>query len=586
MAIKQFNDFEAIASGTPPGWAPNGAGEGYLVFAASAISRTAISGTKVLLGRNSDEIMRYTADGDMTSQAVRLATNYPAITAGFPSTNIVLRSNGSVGTANISYRLIIETNGSALRVSIVHYNGTGTVLASSGYFLAPSSSDVVHFQASIIGTTLSAWLWTGSAKPSTPTVTATHSAIASGCPGVHRSDGSTGSYALIDNVVVTDGAGGEDHFYPESGGDTTAPTMTGTMTSSAITDTSFTIDWSATTRSDNVAITGYETSPDNATWTDQGNVTAKNFTGKTASTGYTTYVRAYDAAGNKSTPSLSLAVTTSAAPDTTLPVMAGSLTSASVTAGGFTLNWDAASDNVAVAGYEYSIDNGGTWTAIGNVLTKAVTGLTASTAYNTKVRAFDAAGNKATPLSLTVTTSASSDTTVPTLAGSITVSSITNTGATIAWPAGADNVAVVGYEYSIDGGTTYADNGNVLSKTLTGLTSGTAYPVRVRAYDGAGNRSTPALSATFTTTGLVTVTITKAMKNIMGGARAGVAVHVTLNDATTRALIATKTGLTLGTDGLPPSFTIVGPVAGTPCSYDLIVDGNNADYSSALVTPT
>jgi chitodextrinase len=185
--------------------------------------------------------------------------------------------------------------------------------------------------------------------------------------------------------------------------------------------------------------------------------------------------------------------------DAALPTMNGALTSSAVTSGGFTLNWPAASDNVGVTGYEYSTDNGTTYINAGNVLTKAVAGLTASTAYNTKVRAYDAAGNKATPLSLAVTTAASADTTVPTLAGSITVSAITSGGARIAWPAGSDNVAVTGYEYSTDGGSSYLNAGNVLFKDLTGLASSTAYPIRVRAYDAAGLRSTPALAATVTT---------------------------------------------------------------------------------------
>lgn len=195
---------------------------------------------------------------------------------------------------------------------------------------------------------------------------------------------------------------------PAAVADTTPPTMTGSMTSSGVTATGFTIDWSGTTRADNVAITGYEYSTDaGTTYTDAGNVTLKAFTGKTASTAYTTLVRAYDAAGNKSTPALSITVTTSASADTTLPTQSGSITSSAITSSGFTMSWPAGSDNVAVTGYEISTDGGTTYASVGNVLTTNVTGKAASTGYACRVRCFDAAGNRSTPaLAATITTSA------------------------------------------------------------------------------------------------------------------------------------------------------------------------------------
>lgn len=91
--------------------------------------------------------------------------------------------------------------------------------------------------------------------------------------------------------------------------------------------------------------------------------------------------------------------------DTTPPMMNGAITVSAITSSGFTLSWSAGSDNTAVTGYEVSIDGGTSYTNIGNVLTVTETGLTASTLYNNKVRAYDAAGNQAIPLSATATTS-------------------------------------------------------------------------------------------------------------------------------------------------------------------------------------
>lgn len=190
--------------------------------------------------------------------------------------------------------------------------------------------------------------------------------------------------------------------------------------------------------------------------------------------------------------------------DTTAPTMNGAIVSSNITPSSFTLTWPAASDNVAVTGYEVSIDAGSNYVDVGNVLTANKSALAASTSYQTRVRAYDAAGNRATPLSATVNTGASSDSTAPNMQGSLSVSLLTESGFTVGWIAASDNVAVVGYEFSTDNGSTYSNIGSVLSYAKTGLSPLTLYNVKVRAYDGAGNRSTP-LSTTATTLAAGTV---------------------------------------------------------------------------------
>jgi chitodextrinase len=209
--------------------------------------------------------------------------------------------------------------------------------------------------------------------------------------------------------------------------------------------------------------------------------------------------------------------------DTTAPTLTGSITPSSITTTGFTISWPAGTDNVAVTGYEFSTDGGATWSDAGNVLTKAISGLTAGTAYQVRVRAYDAAGNRSTPaLSATITTSASGDTTAPTLAGSITPSNIAQTSFTISWPAGADNVGVTGYEYRLNAGT-WVNAGNVQTANVTGLTANTLYNVDVRAYDAAGNRSTPAITAGITTLAVAQKSVTLTLVNAAGAASANLA---------------------------------------------------------------
>ena len=90
------------------------------------------------------------------------------------------------------------------------------------------------------------------------------------------------------------------------------------------------------------------------------------------------------------------------------------------------------------------------------------------------------------------------DTTAPVMNGAITVVSVSTAGAMLSLPAATDNVGVVGYGYSLNGGTSWVNVGASPSVALASLQPATAYTVLVRAYDAAGNRATP-LSRNFTT---------------------------------------------------------------------------------------
>jgi chitodextrinase/regulation of enolase protein 1 (concanavalin A-like superfamily) len=82
---------------------------------------------------------------------------------------------------------------------------------------------------------------------------------------------------------------------------------------------------------------------------------------------------------------------TGGAADTQAPTAPGVAVASNVTASGATLNWAAASDNVAVTGYEVTV-GGNTLSTTATTL--VVGDLTAETMYAVSVRAFDAAGNR------------------------------------------------------------------------------------------------------------------------------------------------------------------------------------------------
>jgi len=182
--------------------------------------------------------------------------------------------------------------------------------------------------------------------------------------------------------------------------DTQAPTVPSGLSSSSITETSFTLSWNAS--SDNVGVTGYDVYR-NGSLIGSVTGTSASITGLTASTTYAMTVRAKDAAGNVSSASSSLNVTTLDPPDTQAPTAPTALVSSSITQTSFTLSWNASSDNVGVTGYD--VYQNGSLLGFVTGTSADITGLTASTTYAMTVRAKDAAGNVSnTSSTLNVTT--------------------------------------------------------------------------------------------------------------------------------------------------------------------------------------
>jgi chitodextrinase len=184
-------------------------------------------------------------------------------------------------------------------------------------------------------------------------------------------------------------------------GDTVKPSAPTNVTSSSITTTGFRINWTAAT--DNVGVTGYNIYRNGSYLATVSSTTTNyTFSGLTAATTYSVYVRALDAVKNF-TNSTTLSVTTLAAGDTTAPSAPTNVASSNMSKTGFRISWTAATDNVAVA--NYNIYRNGTYlaTVSGTATSYNFSGLTAGTTYSVYVRALDAAKNftNSTPLSVT-----------------------------------------------------------------------------------------------------------------------------------------------------------------------------------------
>jgi chitodextrinase len=186
--------------------------------------------------------------------------------------------------------------------------------------------------------------------------------------------------------------------------DTSAPSVPTGLSAATTTGTSSVLSWSAST--DNVAVASYEIELNGASW---GTTTATTIAigGLLPGTSYTVAVRASDLAGNQSSWSSPLGITTTS--DTTAPTTIAYVKDATETTDTVTLVWSRSSDAQGIAGY--NVYRNGTFVGTTTGRSFVDTGLAASTSYSYTIKAFDVAGNLSSASStLNVTTSASSAT--------------------------------------------------------------------------------------------------------------------------------------------------------------------------------
>lgn len=185
--------------------------------------------------------------------------------------------------------------------------------------------------------------------------------------------------------------------------DSQAPTAPISLAVTGATTSSLTLSWAAST--DNIGVTGYNVYMNGTLQTTVTGLTT-TITGLTASTLYSFYVIAKDAAGNSSVASTTVNGTTATpTADTQAPTAPSSLLVTGTTTSTVSLSWLASTDNVGVTGYNVYMNGVLKTTVTG--LAATITGLTASTTNSFYVIAKDAAGNlSAASTTINATTSA------------------------------------------------------------------------------------------------------------------------------------------------------------------------------------
>ena len=328
--------------------------------------------------------------------------------------------------------------------------------------------------------------------------------------------------------------------------DTQAPTAPANLTSSNITNNSVLLSWSAST--DNVGVTGYDIYRNGSKLTSV-TATSYNVTGLAASTAYSFYVKAKDAAGNISVASSTINVTT----DIFVPdyceskgndysyewissVKIGSFVNTSAGNGysdftnkvinltkGEAVNVELIPAFKSTAYSEYwkiwvdlngdkDFDDAGELVFDAGSLSKTTvtgsitipTGATATTTrmrvsmkYNAAQTVCEAFGYGEVEDYTVNLSTAIVDTQAPTVPAGLVATNVTISSATISWNGSTDNVAVTGYDVYKDGsllGTTATTSYNV-----TGLVKTTTYAFTVKAKDAAGNISAASNALNVTT---------------------------------------------------------------------------------------
>lgn len=294
----------------------------------------------------------------------------------------------------------------------------------------------------------------------------------------------TSAYRLVEDGVLLPTVG---IITTSIGTDLTPPSLSGTISVTSITSTTYTATCPVAT--DLSGIAKYQYRLNTGSWVDIPPVSRiANISGRTPGSTDTIDMRAADTSGNFS--SFLTATVNLAAADTTPPTFTGTLSVSALTSTGYTITYPAATDANSPISYEYSLNAGSSYTAAGTGLSFSVSGRTPSTTDNILVRAKDPSGNASTTLTTSISLPAAPDTTAPTFSGTLTVTNLTDTSYDVSYSAATDANSPITYLYSFNN-IGYTSVGSALTVNVTGRAPSTTDTFYVIARDPASNTSAP-----------------------------------------------------------------------------------------------
>jgi hypothetical protein len=171
------------------------------------------------------------------------------------------------------------------------------------------------------------------------------------------------------------------------------------------------------------------------------------------------------------------------------------LTISNITQTTASANWNMVSGATSFS-FEYKPNSGSNWTIIStSTLNKNITGLTAGTLYNTRVKATCSSGSSAYSAIVNFTTPGDGVCNVPV---NLAASNVSSTTATINWSP-VSGASSYNFQYKLESGNTWSQvNVATNSVNLNGMNPGISYSVRVQTVCGS-DQSAFSSTITFTT---------------------------------------------------------------------------------------
>ena len=282
--------------------------------------------------------------------------------------------------------------------------------------------------------------------------------------------------------------------------DTIPPSVPTGLAATAVTTSSVTISWNAST--DNVGVVGYYLYRNGSQIivSTSSALTTTSYTdpGLSPSNTYTYTVVAYDAAGNISGQSSAASATTIS--DTYPPSTPFIISATAKSSNEIDIAWNPSFDNVGVAGY-YVYRNGNQIANVSSGRTYyADTGLPGGNNYYYSAAAYDAVGNTSPQSNQLGATTLPPDNIPPSVPVNFAAKALSPSQIQLSWMPASDNIGVAGYHL-------YRSAGQILSATSTfsssakfsdttstsyldiGLAPDTIYVYAIETYDTSGNAS-------------------------------------------------------------------------------------------------
>ncbi|MGB9375919.1 MAG: hypothetical protein WCB04_00200 [Mycobacteriales bacterium] len=486
-------------------------------------------------------------------------------------------------------RIYLSSNGSASGLWRIDNARTATLADANpvqlGGFTTPGAIGVTSDGALLVHT---------AAGTTTPVATLWRSADAAG-PAPAFTAVSDSYYSDASNLVNSLAVSPDDYVYTASTSagayvgvpgpapdppDLTAPSVPAGLHATVVTPVRVDLSWDAST--DNKAVAGYHVYRNGTQVADVTSGTAYS-DAVTDAASYEYAVDAYDAAGNVSEKTGPVSVTT---PDVTPPSPPANLVAMATAPDEIDLSWDAATDNVAVTGYEVYRDGSWLTTTLGSVTGYQDTNLAAQSSHTYLVRALDAATNRSgSSNEASATTPQTIDVTPPSKPGSLTATVESSSQISLTWLAATDDRGVTSYRVYRDD-VLIATLGTELSYVDTGLHDARTYAYRVVAFDAAGNGSDPSdQAAAATLDGTPPTVPTQLAATLTTGGGIALTWSAASDNVAVTAYRLYRDGSQLGTDIAAPTTTYTDTTVLNGRTYGYALSAVDAAGNVSAVSP-